>query len=188
MAHLDQLICRSAPWNLFARRVVLPWALQGVELRGDVLEIGCGSGAMAAEILGRSPDVRVTATDYDQAMVKVAEHRLAGFGSRAHVQRADATSLPFPSESFDAVASFVMLHHVMRWEEALREVARVLRPGGHFVGYDLLGDGLARVVDGDDSRVMRSAELGSVLADLPFKTATTKPGLGRLVVRFTAHK
>jgi spermidine synthase len=53
MVPLEQRFCRSAPWRWFARHVILPWALQGEPLRGDVLEIGAGSGAMAAELLRR---------------------------------------------------------------------------------------------------------------------------------------
>src|SRR5438045_5195328 len=95
MSHRAQFWCRSAPWRVFAGRVVLPWALQGQDLRGDVLEIGCGSGAMAAEMLRRYPTIRLTATDYDDAMLDGARRRLAAFGERVEVRRADATALPF---------------------------------------------------------------------------------------------
>ena len=101
MSSVAQLMCRSAPWRLFAGHVVLPWALQGHELGGDVLEIGCGSGAMAAEALRRFPDVRLTATDFDESMVEVARRRLSEFGPRAQVRQADATALSFPDSSFD---------------------------------------------------------------------------------------
>src|SRR3954463_15021260 len=42
MSRFEATVCRSAPWRLFAGRVVLPWALQGVTPGGDVLEIGAG--------------------------------------------------------------------------------------------------------------------------------------------------
>src|SRR5437879_6328189 len=128
MSRSQQLVCRSAPWRFFAGRVVLPWALQGAELRGEVREIGCGSGAMAVEVLRRYPAVRVVATDYDERMVNVARERLAPFADRADVRRADATNLPFAGGAFDAALSFIMLHHVINWEQALGELVRVLRP------------------------------------------------------------
>lgn len=78
---------------------------------------------MAAEVLRAAPDVRLTATDYDESMVRVAERRLSEFGSRAEVRQADATALPFPDASFDAVLSFIMLHHVVRWEQAIEQLA-----------------------------------------------------------------
>ena len=190
MSRVAQLMCRSAPWRFFAGRVVLPWALQRSEMRGDVLEVGCGSGAMAAEVLRQFSAVRLTATDYDESMVQVARQRLSEFGSRAEVRQADATALPFPDASFDAVLSFIMLHHVLQWEQALAEAVRVLRPGGRLVGYDLLGDGVGRILHGRerDTRLMRSAELRQVLAELTLDDAVSDPKFGGLVARFTGRK
>jgi ubiquinone/menaquinone biosynthesis C-methylase UbiE len=190
MSRVAQVLCRSAPWRLFAGRLVLPWALQGNELAGDVLEIGCGSGAMAAELLRNYPAVRLTATDFDESMVDVARRRLVEFGSRAEVRQADATGLPFPDCSFDAVLSFIMLHHVLQWEQAFAEMARVLRPGGRLVGYDLLGDGVGRILNvrEHNTRLMRHDELRQVLDELAEVSGTTKPAFGGLIARFTAQK
>jgi len=187
MSRPAQLLCRSAPWRFFAGRVVLPWALQGAALHGDVLEIGCGSGAMALEILRRYPAVRLMATDYDESMVNVARERLAPFGDRAEVRRADATDLPFANGAFDAALSFIMLHHVIKWEQALGELVRVLRPGGRLIGYDLLGDRAGRFMHGheSDTRRMREDELRQVLHDLPIGEPTVKPAFGGLVARFS---
>jgi ubiquinone/menaquinone biosynthesis C-methylase UbiE len=174
---------------LVAGRIVLPWALQGVDLRGDVLEIGCGSGAMAAEVLRRYPDVRMTATDYDDSMVDVARRRLAPFGARAEVRQADATALPFPDASFDAALSFIMLHHVVAWEQAVAELIRVLRPGGRLLGYDLLGDRRGdRRQHGHDHRLVRTAELRQRFGELSLEEPAVKPGLGGLVARFAARR
>ena len=190
MSRFAQMMCRSAPWRLFAGRVVLPWALQGKELRGDVLEIGCGSGAMAAEILRQFPDVRLTATDYDHSMVEVARARLAPFGPRANVRQADATSLPFDDASFDAALSFIMLHHVVDWERALGELVRVVRPDGLLLGYDLMGDRGGQLLHGreHDVRLMRRAELLRRLDELPAGSVTVRPSFGGTVARFTAER
>ena len=190
MSRPQQLVCRSAPWRFLAGRVVLPWALQGAALHGDVLEIGCGSGAMAAEVLRRYPAVRLVATDYDESMVDAARERLASFGDRAEVRRADAADLPFDDGAFDAALSFIMLHHVIKWEQALRELVRVLRPGGQLIGYDLLGDRGGRFMHGHegDTRLMRQSELRQVLRDLPTEAATVKPAFGGLVARFSLTK
>ena len=190
MSRPAQLVCRSAPWRVLAGRVILPWALQGNELRGDVLEIGCGSGAMAAETLRRYRDVRLTATDFDTSMVDAAGRRLSEFGSRVDVRQADATALPFPDDAFDVVLSFIMLHHVLQWEQAFAEMARVLRPDGKLIGYDLLGDGVGRIVNGREkgTRVMRRIELRHVLDELAGVTASIKPAFGGLVVLFTGQK
>src|SRR5437764_590873 len=170
MSRLQSTFCRSAPWRGFARRVVLPWALQGVRPHGDVLEIGAGSGAMAAELLAMYPDIRVTATDVDDEMVAMASTRLLSFGDRASARAADATDLPFADGSFDVVLSWVMLHHTVAWETALAEAMRVLRPGGQLVGYDLLSSAPMRLLhrnDGDHLRMIRLPELLRVPRDLP---------------------
>jgi ubiquinone/menaquinone biosynthesis C-methylase UbiE len=189
MSKFAQVMCRSAPWRLFAGRIVLPWALQGRELQGDVLEIGCGSGAMAAEILRRFPGVRLTATDYDESMVEVAGRRLASFGPRVEVRRADATALPFPDASFDGALSFVMLHHVVDWEQAVSELVRVLRPGGRLIGYDLMGDRGGHLHGrAHDVRLMRHADLERRLAELPTEGADVRPTLGGTIARFSAQR
>lgn len=189
MSKLEQVVCRSAAWRWLAREVILPWALQREVLTGEVLELGSGSGAMAQGILERFPDVRLTATDYDPAMVDAARRRLAGFGERARVERADATALGYPAASFDAVVSFIMLHHVLAWEDAIAEALRVLRPGGVLVGYDLLAHPVARaahVIDRSRHRLVSLRELRT-LADRSGCAATLEPGFGRLLVRFRFH-
>ena len=146
MSWQERVFCGSAPWGWFARAVVLPWALQQEELEGDVLEIGSGSGAVAAALLERFPAIRLTATDYDPRLVETLEHRLAPFASRARATRADAAALPFTEGSFDTVVSFLMLHHVGRWEDAIGEAVRVLRTGGRLLAYDLVGSPVTRAV------------------------------------------
>jgi hypothetical protein len=61
MSLVEQTFCRSAPWRAFARRAVLPWALSGTPLAGDVLELGAGSGAMAEGMLRSHPRISLTA-------------------------------------------------------------------------------------------------------------------------------
>lgn len=137
MSTAERWFCQSPPWRWMAGRLILDWALQGVTPRGAVLELGGGSGAMAAETIRRHPDCELTVTDLDPAMVTTAQRRFAG-EPRVTVRRADATSLPFADASFDVVVSYLMLHHVVEWRRALAEIGRVLQPGGTFVGYDLV--------------------------------------------------
>ena len=190
MSHRAQSWCRSVPWQSFARHVVLPWALQGREPRDDVLEIGCGSGAMAAGMLRRHPAIRLTATDFDEAMVQAARRRLAEYGDRVEVRQADATALPFPDASFDTVVTFIMLHHVIAWETALAEISRVLRPGGELVGYDLVGDGVGRIMNGREhgTRRMHFDELETELGRLPYADPRLKRSLAGVTVRFRASR
>lgn len=190
MSLQERVFCRSRPWAWFARRVVLPWALQGVTPAGAVLEIGAGSGAMAAEILRRFPSVHLTATDYDERMVAAARKALAPFGDRATVQRADAAALGFVDSEFDLMVSFIMLHHVGAWERAIGEALRVLRPGGALVGYDLVASpitrGFHRLGRGHGERLVDARELRQTFVALG-ADARVRTGAG-LLVRFVATK
>jgi ubiquinone/menaquinone biosynthesis C-methylase UbiE len=190
MSPVEVFLCRNPLWRAVAGKVVLPWSLQGYEPVGEVLEIGAGSGAMAAELLSRSGTVAMTVTDFDPGMVGAATARLARFGDRATARQADATALPFPEGSFDAVLSWIMLHHTVEWEKALAESVRVLRPGGHVVAYDLLSSGPTRRLHRDRSthRTLRLGELRGVVAELAVDRAVITPGLGGLVVRFLLRK
>lgn len=138
MSQVESLLLRSAAWRAFATHAVLPWALAGARLDGHALEVGSGSGAMAAALLERFPHLKLSATDVDAQMVLAAGKRLARYGERATVAQADAAQLPFDDDAFDLALSFLMLHHVGRWEVALGELVRVVRPGGRVLGCDLV--------------------------------------------------
>lgn len=191
MSFVEQAFCRSRPWRAFTRRVVFPWAFGTAQLEGEVLELGCGSGANAAEFLARYPLAHMTATDVDRAMVASARRRLRRFGERVEVQQADATALPFSDAAFDAVVSLIMLHHVVEWERALAESARVLRPGGLLAGYDLMHSRPARalhIIDRSPHRLATAAALHERLVELRLVDVRVESGLGGLVARYSARR
>jgi ubiquinone/menaquinone biosynthesis C-methylase UbiE len=184
-------VCTTLPYQLLTRRVVLPWALQGLRPAGDALEIGAGSGAMAAQLLARYPALTLVATDYDPGMLAHARKNLSAFAGRATMQPADAARLPFDDDRFDLVLSFAMLHHVGDWQGAVREALRVLRPGGHFVGYDALDGPLVRLLhcgEGTNVRLMRRGQLEARLAELPGSDVQTRNSPTGQVVRFNVTK
>lgn len=190
MSAIESTFCRSAPWEWFARRSVLPWALDGHHLDGDVLELGAGGGAMADGVARRFPTARLTVTDVDDAMVTDARARLVDHPS-VSVERADVTDLRFEDASFDAVTTYLMLHHVIAWREALTEALRVLRPGGTFIGYDLTDTRIARLVhraDGSPHLIIAVAEMRDGLAAAGFAGITVRPSARSHLMRFRAMK
>jgi SAM-dependent methyltransferase len=190
MSGVESAFCRSTPWRSFAGRAVLPWALDGHSCTGDVLEIGGGSGAMAAGLARRFPAASITVTDVDAAMVNAARARLARFANAA-ADVADVTALPFAAGRFDAVMSYLMLHHVIDWRVALAESSRVLKPGGGFLGYDLTDTGLARwvhQVDGSPHRIIAPDELVDGLLGVGFTGVTVRRAARGHLMRFYAHK
>jgi len=103
-------------------------------LLGDVaglriLDAGCGPGLYAEELLARGADV--VAVDASPPMVELAARRL---GSRAASHRVDLNGpLPFADGEFDVVLCALVIHHVDDRTTTLRELHRVLRPGGGLV-------------------------------------------------------
>ena len=142
MRLFEKWMMRSPVRRWMLRRVEVPRVLDGVDLPAGarVLEIGCGDGYGALLLRRRAPAAEVVALDLDPAMLRHARRmlarpprRLRGAGARpVALVCGDATALAFPDASFDAVVLFGMLHHVTRWREAVREVYRVLAPGGVF--------------------------------------------------------
>jgi len=191
MPLLAKSLTRSRPYQLMARRILLPWILQGIRPTGAGLEVGAGSGAMTAQLMVTFPDLRMVATDYDADMVRTAGQTLASFGDRASVQQADAADLPFEDGRFDFVLSAAMLHHVVAWEKALAETVRVLRPGGRLIGYDLLDTAPIRLLHFGETcatRLLRRVQLNAELDRLELTNAHTRLSVGGQVVRFAASK
>jgi ubiquinone/menaquinone biosynthesis C-methylase UbiE len=190
MSRFERSFCRGGVWRSFARRRALPWVLQGRVLNGAVLELGGGDGSIAEAVLDSEPDVCVTMTDIDPQMVDAAVRRLARFGNRVSVAVADATQLAYEDESFDVVLSFIMLHHVIQWEDAIGEAVRVLRPGGVVLGYDLTDTALGRLTylrDRKRARPMRAEELAEQSKRLPVDAKIDEAWHG-LLVRFALQK
>jgi ubiquinone/menaquinone biosynthesis C-methylase UbiE len=96
-----------------------------------VLEIGAGTGANLPHY---GPGVaELSLTEPEAAMARRLERRVAEVRPDAMVLRAPAEDLPFDDDSFDAVVSTLVLCGVDDQQRALRQVRRVLRPGGKFV-------------------------------------------------------
>ena len=105
-----------------------------------VLDASCGSGVMARELATYYP--HVVALDLSAPMLAEAGRR--DVGNKYERVRADITRMPFKSGSFDGVVAGAALHCWPRLPDALREIRRVLRPGGAFYATTFQIDTLAK--------------------------------------------
>jgi ubiquinone/menaquinone biosynthesis C-methylase UbiE len=118
---------------------------------GRVLEIGCGTGNLALLVKRLHPDLAVVGLDPDAQALARAGRKARHAGLTLELDRGFADELPYPDGSFDRVLSSLMFHHLeadLRLA-SLRDVLRVLRPGGSLHLMDFGGDshhlhGLAR--------------------------------------------
>jgi len=162
MSRVERAFCCGAMWRTTTRAVldILPTDRLGEQL----LEIGSGGGAIAEGLSSARPGLQITATDLDPVMVDAATRRLKD-NPDVVVQSADATSLPFDDGAFDSVVSCLMMHHVIEWEAAVAEIARVLKPGGVFVGYDLTRTPVATAVHRVDRSPFRLLNPDELVAE-----------------------
>jgi ubiquinone/menaquinone biosynthesis C-methylase UbiE len=102
---------------------------------GRLLDVGCGVGAAACAVADRW-GLQVVGVDIDPAQIEAARGSTKLPNLSFEVM--DATDLKFSDGEFDIVVSSMATHHVPRWETALAEMARVLRPGGYLAYIDFV--------------------------------------------------
>jgi SAM-dependent methyltransferase len=128
----------SKQWGA-ARLEPKPWFMNGLKLRyllsdlepvrGKVLDVGCGAGAVAKAVKRLRPDLEVHGCDLSRSALAVAN---APTAEGVDFRLATAERLPFDDGELDFVWIFDVLEHVESPEAVLAEVFRVLRPGGGF--------------------------------------------------------
>ncbi|MFF9244003.1 class I SAM-dependent methyltransferase [Streptomyces sp. NPDC014776] len=118
----------NGPVNAFYERPAM-LALAGDVTGRRILDAGCGSGPLSAALRERGADV--TGVDASAAMLALARRRL---GEDADLYLVDLREqLPFDDGTFDDVVASLVLHYLQDWGPTLREIRRVLRPGGRLI-------------------------------------------------------
>jgi len=196
MVELTPDLVRDVPKNgqtdpiEFYRRPLVGWLFRerinlGLRLLPDrryerALELGYGAGALQLAVAGSVGELHGIDLDADPALVAPI---LARHGRTSTLVKGSLFEMPYEDHSFDLVFCFSVFEHLHEYERGLREVTRVLRPGGHFllgmpsvnptmeVGFRLIGfkgindhhvttpAAVARAFDGAGLRVVRQSFL-----------------------------
>ena len=112
-------------WRKKVGRMVREWKPE------KVLDVATGTGDLALEIQRKCPDAKVLGTDFCPEMLAHATK-----SGVMETQVADAMNLPFGDGEFDVVTVAFGLRNMENWEGALKEMGRVIRPGGHLLVLD----------------------------------------------------
>jgi SAM-dependent methyltransferase len=113
--------------GIWAQQLAGPFADFAGVVRGmRALDVGCGPGALTTVLVARTGAEQVAAVDPSPTFVAAARDRLPG----VDVREAPAESLPYPGETFDAAAAQLVVHFMTDAVAGLREMRRVVRPGG----------------------------------------------------------
>ncbi len=135
MNRLHRWYCQSNHWRHRLGTEILPWSLRGVDLGGEVLELGPGPGLTTDWL---RPQCRhITCLELDPNLARTLRQRVAD--TNLTVRVGDATAMPFCDRTFSVVLSFTMLHHIPSsalQDRLFGETYRVLKPGGIFTGTD----------------------------------------------------
>lgn len=121
------------PSNLTAQNLVSRrrYAIEMIEARlpkgSKILDVGCGTGHLAAELARRGYET--WGTDLSEAMVQYAREHY----NPERFQAADIEKIPFPNNTFDGIVCLGVMEYLAGDEAALSEMHRVLKPGGHAV-------------------------------------------------------
>jgi SAM-dependent methyltransferase len=128
-ARYDNRFLRSRwPRNQQLKARVIANFLGDVIEKGPVVEIGCGTGQVAAELLRMNSRLDYVGLDLSPEMLRIARERLTSFGERIELRHVGGTTLPLDDARYAAAFGVDVLHHVDEPEQLLRELRRALRP------------------------------------------------------------
>jgi ArsR family transcriptional regulator len=165
--------------EVYGKRVGIEALLALIPAEWTVADLGCGTGALAADL---APRVRsVVAVDQSAAMLRAARKRLAGL-SNVRIEEGRLESLPLADASCDAAIAALVLAYLQDPDPALQEAARILRPGGRLVVVEAarhadqdLRKRMGQVRPGFEPQEL-AALLGARLSDVTVRALPPEPG------------
>lgn len=152
----DPVVALTCRERTFRQRLV---ELGEVQAGAQVLDLACGTGTFAVMLKKHCPEATVTALDGDPGILQIARAKARDAGVDVQFEEGLSSGMPFVDETFDAVFTSLFFHHLQTDEklQTMREVRRVLKPGGVFFicdwgpasgSYAKLAFTLVRMLDG----------------------------------------
>ncbi len=145
----------------------------------EIVEIGCGGGRNAGELLKKYPGSKVTAIDYSEVSVgKATEYNAEAIKSgRCKVQQGDVSALTLPEEKYDLATAFETIYFWPGLEKCFANVHNILKEGGSFLivcesdGMDGIGERYEKIIEG--MKVYKAGEIEGALKTAGFKDVKT---------------
>lgn len=146
----------------------------------NIVDLGCGGGRNAGELLRRYPKAHVTAVDYSELSVEKAKEynqKMIAAG-RCTVQQGDVSAITLPEGSYDLATAFETIYFWPGLSQCFSQVAKVLKPGGYFMicnesdGTDAASLKFEKIIDGmknytaeDIEKALKEAGFSKVKVD-----------------------
>lgn len=158
------------------------------------VDLGCGGGRNAGELLRKYPEAQVTAIDYSELSVAKAKeyNREMIAAGRCEVKQGDVSDLRLPAGSYDLATAFETVYFWPGLEKCFAQVAQVLKPGGYFMicnesdGTDAAGLKFEKIIDG--MKTHTAEEIESALKAAGFSEVKTARHLSRPWITVLARK
>ena len=139
------------------------------------VDLGCGGGRNAGELLKKYPEAHVTAIDYSELSVKKAKEYNMGMitAGRCSVRQGDVSNLQLSACSFDLATAFETIYFWPGLEKCFHQVAKVLKPGGYFMicnesdGTDATSLKFEKMIDGMKNYTVAEIETALKAAGFP---------------------
>lgn len=162
------------------------WGLSHLQIKSDAkaLDIGCGGGANVQRLLAMCPQGHIEGVDYSEESVAVSRKTNRNeLGKRCDIRQGSVSRLPYDDGAFDVATAFETVYFWPDISNDIKEVHRVLKPGGSFLICNEAGDptDTAWTDKIDGMRIYSGEELVRLLTDAGFTVLINdKQGAGRL--------
>jgi len=189
MHGLGRWLVYSRPRAWLGQRLELPRLLKGVKLprAARCLDLATGLGWASAGIARIAPSATIISVDYDFEVLPRAREYINAqrAASIATMCRADGKRLPMRDRSFDLVVCLYGLHHFRGYLDALKEIARVLKPGGTFALIDPLRSKDKPTGGHGGMEIVTRAQMMRLLDEAGFEVVSSRVSFGsaRVVTR-----